>query len=97
MLTINRRMASTASNAAGKPVGERSFKPVHGELIEFTVQEQDHVEVHIPARRRVVNNFGDTDVSADTIGLFIGGPTRPSDQRRPAVLQAGPKGLPADH
>ena len=85
-------MASTASNAAGKPGGERSFKPVHGELIEFTVQEQDHVEVHIPARRRVVNNFGDTDVSADTIGLFIGGPTRPSDQRCPSVLQAVPEG-----
>jgi hypothetical protein len=73
-LTVNRRIASTASNAAGKPGGARSFKPVHGELIEFTVQEQDHVKVDVPAHRGAVHDLGDANVPTDTMGLLVGGP-----------------------
>ena len=91
VLAIHRRVTATALDAASEPRSEGISQPMHARLIQFLVQEQDHVKVHIPARRCVVNKLRDANVAAHTIGPFVGCPTRPPHQRRPPRLQARPQ------
>ena len=84
-------MTSIAVDATSEPRSEGSSQPMHARLIQFLVQEQDHVKMHIPARRWVVNKLGDANVATHTIGPFVGCPTRPPHQRRPPRLQPRPQ------
>ena len=84
-------MPSLAVNATGEPGGEGSSQLIQTALIQFVVQDQDPVEVHVPARRGIVYNLGDAHVATHTMASFVGCPPRSPHQTRPPALLPGPQ------
>ena len=84
------RGPSPVSDAASKPCGEGRSETFQAGLNQFAIQEQDHVVVHIPAGRWVVNNLSDAHIALKAIRQSVTVPTRSPHQRRPPRLEPRP-------